>query len=79
MPHVITRARRWQVVAGLILLATLVAGCGEATDGAGRSAAKDDSLPVTERLARYHDAWDRAADRTPHGTPIELRPEDFAS
>ena len=30
-------------------------------------------------LKRYHDAWDRAADRTPHGTPIELRPEDFAS
>jgi hypothetical protein len=29
-------------------------------------------------LARYHDAWDRAADRTPHGTPIELRAEDFA-
>jgi nitrile hydratase accessory protein len=28
-------------------------------------------------LARYHDAWDHAADRTPHGTPIELRPEDF--
>ena len=28
-------------------------------------------------LARYRDAWDRAADRTPHGTPIELRPEDF--
>lgn len=28
-------------------------------------------------LARYYDAWDRAADRTPHGTPIELRPEDF--
>ena len=28
-------------------------------------------------LRRYHDAWDRAADRTPHGTPIELRPEDF--
>lgn len=34
---------------------------------------------VTDRaaLARYHDAWDRAADRTPHGTPIELQPEDF--
>lgn len=34
---------------------------------------------LTDRamLARYHDAWDRAADRTPHGTPIELRPEDF--
>jgi nitrile hydratase accessory protein len=28
-------------------------------------------------LARYYDAWDRAADRTPHGTPIELRPDDF--
>ena len=26
---------------------------------------------------RYRDAWDRAADRTPHGSPIELRPEDF--
>jgi len=31
----------------------------------------------TGDLRRYHDAWDRAADRTPHGTPIELRPEDF--
>ena len=29
-------------------------------------------------LARYRDAWDRAADRTPHGTPIELQVEDFA-
>ena len=29
-------------------------------------------------LARHRDAWDRAADRTPHGSPIELRPEDFA-
>lgn len=29
-------------------------------------------------LTRYHDAWDQAARRTPHGTPIELRPEDFA-
>ena len=28
-------------------------------------------------LKRYRDAWDHAADRTPHGTPIELRPEDF--
>ena len=28
-------------------------------------------------LARYHDAWDHAADRTKHGDPIELRPEDF--
>jgi len=30
-------------------------------------------------LARYHDAWDRAADRTPHGTAIKLKPEDFQS
>ena len=28
-------------------------------------------------LARYRDAWDHAADRTPHGIAIELRPEDF--
>ena len=30
-------------------------------------------------LARYREAWDHAADRTPHGTPIELKPEDFGS
>jgi nitrile hydratase accessory protein len=34
-------------------------------------------LTSPEALARTYDAWDRAADRTPHGTPIELRPEDF--
>ena len=28
-------------------------------------------------LRRYHDAWDRACDRTPHGQPIELRQSDF--
>jgi nitrile hydratase accessory protein len=28
-------------------------------------------------LKRYHDAWDHAADRTPHGVPIVLRDEDF--
>ena len=27
-------------------------------------------------LKRYHDAWDRACDRTPHGKPIELQPGD---
>lgn len=31
-----------------------------------------------DTLMRYHDAWDRAADRTPHGRPIELTPQDFA-
>ena len=34
-------------------------------------------VATPETLARYHDAWDRAADRTPHGQPIELRPDDF--
>jgi nitrile hydratase accessory protein len=28
-------------------------------------------------LARYRDAWDHAADRTPHGQPITLRADDF--
>jgi nitrile hydratase accessory protein len=32
-----------------------------------------------QTLARYRAAWDHAADRTPHGAPIELRPEDFAA
>ena len=31
----------------------------------------------SETLDRYRNAWDHAADRTPHGKPIELRPEDF--
>ena len=29
-------------------------------------------------LARTRHAWHHAADRTPHGQPIELRSEDFA-
>jgi nitrile hydratase accessory protein len=28
-------------------------------------------------LERYRHAWDHAADRTPHGQPIELSPRDF--
>jgi nitrile hydratase accessory protein len=31
-----------------------------------------------DTLGRYRDAWDRAAERTPHGKPIELSPDDFA-
>ncbi|TMJ03262.1 MAG: nitrile hydratase accessory protein [Alphaproteobacteria bacterium] len=31
----------------------------------------------TSTLARYQHAWDHAADRTPHGEPIELSPQDF--
>jgi nitrile hydratase accessory protein len=30
-----------------------------------------------EELMRYQRAWDRAADRTPHGQPIELQVGDF--
>jgi nitrile hydratase accessory protein len=30
-----------------------------------------------DTLGRYRDAWDHAADRTPHGQAIELKPEDF--
>ena len=28
-------------------------------------------------LSRYAEAWGRAAERTPHGTPIELHERDF--
>ena len=35
-------------------------------------------LADAKTLARYYDAWDHAADRTPHGAPIELRPDDFS-
>ena len=36
---------------------------------------------VTNRdmLTRYYNAWDHAADRTPHGTPIVLGPDDFSA
>ena len=30
-------------------------------------------------LARTRDAWERACERTPHGTPIELKPGDFGA
>jgi nitrile hydratase accessory protein len=38
----------------------------------------DKGVTTPETLHRYRDAWDHAADRTPHGLPIELKPEDFA-
>jgi nitrile hydratase accessory protein len=34
-------------------------------------------VATTATLRRTRDAWDHAAERTPHGVPIELRPEDF--
>jgi nitrile hydratase accessory protein len=39
-------------------------------------AAKD--IAAAPALLRYRTAWQRAATRTPHGTPIVLQPEDFA-
>lgn len=39
---------------------------------------RDKGLADAATLARYRDAWDRAADRTPHGAPIVLAAEDFA-
>ncbi len=36
-------------------------------------------LTDAHKLARTRDAWARACERTPHGTPIELRPDDFGA
>lgn len=34
-------------------------------------------LTDVDRLARTQNAWRQACARTPHGMPIELRPDDF--
>ena len=34
---------------------------------------------TASELDRYRQAWDHAADRTPHGAPIELTPADFGT
>jgi hypothetical protein len=34
-------------------------------------------LASGEALRRHRTAWAQAADRTPHGEPITLRPNDF--
>ena len=41
----------------------------------GLVAAKGVTTPA--HLERFRNAWDNAADRTPPGQPIELRPSDF--
>ena len=38
----------------------------------------DKGVTSGDILARTRDAWHHAADRTAHGQPIELTPEDFA-
>ena len=35
-------------------------------------------MTTIETLKQHWHAWGRAAHRTPHSTPIELRPEDFS-
>ena len=35
-------------------------------------------VTTSDVLHRTRDAWDHAADRTPHGKPIVLQAEDFA-
>jgi nitrile hydratase accessory protein len=35
-------------------------------------------VATSDTLHRYRDAWDHAADRTPHGMPIELTAQDFS-
>jgi len=37
----------------------------------------ENGVATSETLHRYRDAWDHACDRTPHGQPIELWPDDF--
>jgi nitrile hydratase accessory protein len=36
-------------------------------------------LADAQTLARTREAWRRASARTPHSTPIELRPSDFGA
>ena len=38
----------------------------------------DKGVATSDTMQRYRDAWDHAADRTPHGMPIELKDEDFS-
>jgi nitrile hydratase accessory protein len=41
--------------------------------------AADKAVADPATLARYRSAWHKAALRTPHGTPIALKPEDFGT
>jgi nitrile hydratase accessory protein len=38
----------------------------------------ENGVATGDTLVRYRDAWRRASSRTPHGSPIELSPNDFA-
>ena len=41
--------------------------------------ASESGAASAEDQERTREAWRRAADRTPHGQPIELEPDDFSS
>ena len=56
---------------------TVVGGAGNVGATVARGVA-DKQLADAGTLAAYAEAWGRAAERTPHGTPIELAPGDFA-
>jgi nitrile hydratase accessory protein len=45
--------------------------------GALETLVAEKNLVSTHTLAGCRTAWARAAERTPHGVPIELRSEDF--
>lgn len=40
---------------------------------------REKGITDAHTLTRYRDAWRRAADRTPHGMPIELTADDIRS
>jgi nitrile hydratase accessory protein len=46
--------------------------------GALEALVAEKNLVSIDGLASCRTAWARAAERTPHGLPIELRPEDRA-
>ena len=80
------RALVEKLAGNMALSPDIVSEIVDRTDGVPLFVESRDALErlVTEKgiadadlLARYHDAWDHAADRTKHGDPIELRPEDF--
>jgi nitrile hydratase accessory protein len=69
-------------------LATRIAAAAAAGDNVSdsyyrhRLAALEDLLAIkgigsAAEAARWRDAWQHAVNRTPHGRPIELRPNDF--
>jgi len=39
---------------------------------------REKGLTDPSTLTRYRDAWNRAVERTPHGTPVEIKAEDFS-